>query len=350
MTVKELFDKLTFDEVIAALRNTHRNDNSIKCVESYKMAFDLIRHIDFKGDGGEVTFDVSPRNEWFSPGSLPMVANNVEGKHWKNTVGKKVVFPENNPFTDAEIAGAILWGMTFYGFDPEEASIFDFDEECNSGYGIKAQELEQRIHRPYERKSMFLDNIMRNQQEINDMCAYLDIISYRMKHQNRIKRMRLHRIEKRIEYLEEMDKWVGKLKQIQSLLGEERTSQLKNSIMNAEGIDEYNLKSRAYDSISRIEYLIDLADNYTHAPGLWSGHSDCNEAIAIITTSAKTPASDEETLSILKYFRQKTEQHGLHLNLNFGNDDTPEKQMQWQIILIKNKLENGKKRKNKVNY
>ena len=75
-----------------------------------------------------------------------------------------------------------------------------------------------------------------------------------------------------------------------------------------------------------------------------------NEAIAIITTSAKTPASDEETLSILKYFRQKTEQHGLHLNLNFGNDDTPEKQMQWQIILIKNKLENGEKRKNKVNY
>ena len=182
------------------------------------------------------------------------------------------------------------------------------------------------------------------------MCAYLDIISYRMKHQNRIKRMRLHRIEKRIEYLEEMDKWVGKLKQIQSLLGEERTSQLKNSIMNAEGIDEYNLKSRAYDSISRIEYLIDLADNYTHAPGLWSGHSDYNEAIVIITTSAKTPASDEEMLSILKYFRQKTEQHGLHLNLNFGNDDTPEKQMQWQIILIKNKLENGKKRKNKVNY
>lgn len=75
-----------------------------------------------------------------------------------------------------------------------------------------------------------------------------------------------------------------------------------------------------------------------------------NEAIAIITTSAKTPASDEETLSILKYFRQKTEKHGLHLKLNFGNDDTPEKQMQWQIILIKNKLENGKKRKNKVNY
>lgn len=81
MTVKELFDNLTFDEVIAALRSTHRNENSIKCVESYKMAFDLIRHIDFKGDGGEVTFDVSPRNEWFSPGSLPMVANNVEGDH-----------------------------------------------------------------------------------------------------------------------------------------------------------------------------------------------------------------------------------------------------------------------------
>lgn len=348
MTVKELFEQLTFDEVIAALRNTHRNEKSIKCVECYKMAFDLIRHIDFKGNGGEVTFDISPRNEWFSPGSLPMLANNVEGDHWENTVGKRVVFPENNPFTDAEIAGAILLGMTFYGFDPEEASMFEFDIECNSEYGIKAQELEERIHRPYERKSMFLDNVIRNKQEIDAMIASLDKIHYRLKHQNRIKRMRQHRIEKRIEYLENMDKRVGELKQIQSLLGVERTSQLKHNIMSAESIDEYNLKSRAYDSTTRIEYLIDLADNYT--PELWTGHSYYNEVIVIVTTSVKTPASDEETQSILKYFQQKSEKHGLHLNLEFGNDNTQEKQMRWQIILIKNKPENGDKRKNKSNY
>lgn len=116
MTVKELFSSHTFNEVINALRNTHRNDRSIEGVVAYKEALDVICLTDFEGEGGEVTFDVTPREKWDSPDSLPLLANNVEGDHWKNTVGKTVVKPDDNPFTDAELAGAILWGMTFYGF------------------------------------------------------------------------------------------------------------------------------------------------------------------------------------------------------------------------------------------
>ena len=59
---------------------------------------------------------ITPGEEWSEPNSLPILANNVEGDYWRNTVGKTIVTPTDNLFTDAELAGAILWGMTFYGF------------------------------------------------------------------------------------------------------------------------------------------------------------------------------------------------------------------------------------------
>ena len=135
MTVKELFNSLAFDKIIEVLRNTHRNDSSIKGVVAYKEAFDIICLTEFKGEGGEVTFDVtSPREAWYEPHNLPLLANNVEGDYWENTVGKTVVKPDDNPFTDAELAGAILWGMTFYGFtrhaewSPREKRFTSFGE------------------------------------------------------------------------------------------------------------------------------------------------------------------------------------------------------------------------------
>lgn len=121
MTVKELFTIVGFDAIVKALQNTHRNDRSIKCLAGYKEAFDIICNTEFEGAGGEVTFDVTPKEHWFDPGNLPLLANNVEGDYWENTVGKTVIRPDDNPFTDAELAGAILWGMTFYGFTKHSA-------------------------------------------------------------------------------------------------------------------------------------------------------------------------------------------------------------------------------------
>ena len=49
MTVKELFNSLTFDEVAEALRYTHSGDRSVaKCMAAYKESFDYFRHLDFK--------------------------------------------------------------------------------------------------------------------------------------------------------------------------------------------------------------------------------------------------------------------------------------------------------------
>ena len=92
MTVKELFLSVGFDNVLKALRNTHRNCRSIEDVVAYKEAFDIICLTEFEGEGGEVTFVVtSPREAWYEPHNLPLLANNVEGDYWKNTVGNTIV-------------------------------------------------------------------------------------------------------------------------------------------------------------------------------------------------------------------------------------------------------------------
>lgn len=99
---------------MGALRCTHCNDHSIRNITGYKEAYDIICNLSSEGEGGAVTFDVSPREEWVASHSLPLVANNVEGDYWKNTIHKTVIKPDDNPFTDAELAGAILWSMTFF--------------------------------------------------------------------------------------------------------------------------------------------------------------------------------------------------------------------------------------------
>ena len=149
MTVQELFNSLTFDEVVSALRNTHRNDKSIQYLAGYKEAFDTLSNIEFIGEGGNVTFDVTEREHWFDEHNLPLLARNVEGDLWENIVGKRVIKPEDNPFTDSELAGAILWGATFYGFNRHNR--WTPFEEIYSKYGEKAWELERKQYLPYIR-------------------------------------------------------------------------------------------------------------------------------------------------------------------------------------------------------
>ena len=80
---------MTFDDIAAALRYTHRNDKSIQCLAGYKEAYDTLSNIEFNEEGGEVTFDVTEREHWFDKYNLPLLANGVEGDLWENIVGKR---------------------------------------------------------------------------------------------------------------------------------------------------------------------------------------------------------------------------------------------------------------------
>lgn len=293
MTVKELFLSVGFENILSALRNTHRNDRSIENVAAYKEAFDIICLTEFEGEGGEVTFDVtSPREAWYEPHNLPLLANNVEGDYWENTVGKTVIRPEDNPFTDAELAGSILWGMTFYGFTRHGG--WSPREECYTHYGEMAERLERKLYLPYIRDKREKSELKGKKEMPYGIAFSMEIwnrIHHGEKHQNRAKRKRYYRIKKRIAELKRLDKRQHLIDTTHEKCGF-YDEQLEHRLMTAGSIHETWRDSHVVDSTNRTNYLEDLLTNYFP-----TYHDICEggeELLIVAYSSEMSPLTDEE--------------------------------------------------------
>ena len=300
MTVKELFLSVGFDNVLNALRNTHRNDRSIEGVVAYKEAFDIICLTEFEGKGGEVTFDVTtPREAWYEPHNLPLLANNVEGDYWKNTVGKTVVKPDDNPFTDAELAGAILWGMTFYGFTRHAG--WSPREERFTSFGAFSMEAWNQIHH-------------------GEM------------HQNRAKRKRYYRLKKRIAELKRLDKRQHLIDTIHEKCGF-NDPQLESRIMNAGSINETWRDSHVADLTNRTNYLDDLLTNYF--PTFRDICEGGEELLVVTYTSETSPLTDEEERNLTNMVHSFDAQ--IPITFIKGVDNDAKTDIALQFIIISSK-------------
>lgn len=332
MTVKELFNSLSFDEVISALRNTHRNEPSIKSVAAYKQAFDAIRLTEFEGKGGEVTFDVTPREKWFEPFSLPLLASNVEGDYWENTVGKTVVCPDDNPFTDAELAGAILWGMTFYGFSRHAK--WSPCEERYTAYGEWADTLKRRLYLPYLRDKREKRKLKRGNKDSYGIGFTLEVwdeIHYRQAHQNRAKSKRFYRLKKRIDRLKRLDlrrHLIDTLRQACAF----DNPQLEERIMTAGSILESWRDSHVADSSKRAEYLAELLTKYN--PTLGELCQGADELIFAAYTSADAPLTEAEEQSLKSVIASSSVIDSSKITFIKGIDAEAKSDIALQIIAI----------------
>lgn len=301
MTVKELFLSVGFDNVLRALQNTHRNDRSINDTASYKEAFDIICLTEFEGKGGEVTFDVTPKEKWFEPCSLPMLAHNVEGDYWENTVGKTVIRPDDNPFTDAELAGAILWGMTFYGFTRHAG--WSPREEIYTIYGERAERLERKLYLPYIRDKREKRKLKGPDKLPYGIAFSMEIwnqIGYGEKHQNRAKRKRFYRLKKRTAELKRLDKRQHLIDTLHEKCGFSDT-QLEDRIVNAGTIHETWRDSHVADLANRTNYLEDLLTNYF--PTFRDICEGGEELMIAAYTSETSHLTDDEERQLIKMVR-----------------------------------------------
>lgn len=327
MTVKELFLCVSFKQIAEALSHTHSSDPSVRdCLSGYKEAYDAICHLESSCEGGEVTFDVtSPREAWYEPHNLPLLANNVEGDYWENTVGKIIVKPDDNPFSDAELVGAILWGMTFYGFSRHERWI-PYVKHFTS-YGEKSKRVERKLYLPYIKDKRKKRELKSGNEMPHGVAFPLEIweqISYRIKHQNRAKRKRYHRLKKRIALLKRLDKrqhLIDTLRQTTDLVD----LQLERRIMSAGTINETWRESHTYGKSSRIEYIEDLFAHYERM--LNRPIADCEELVVVAYTSADSLLTDDELVRLqallsgvapkVTFLRGVSDECGLDISLQF---------------------------------
>lgn len=339
MTVKELFNSLSFDEIVKALQNTHRNEGSIKCLAGYKEAFDIIRNTNFEGPGGEVTFDVMPREEWYEPHSLPLLANNVEGDFWHNTVGKEIIIPEDNPFRDAELAGAILWGMTFFGFTPrgtKEVFNSQLDRKSFTKHGLLVKRLQIKSILPYVSHETRKELKRQLKAEPDRMTYYLSIdewcdLSKRRLHLNRSKRKREYRINNRIDRLKKLEK---RQHLIDTIVKHTNVpiENIESLILNAGEVYETWRESHVYGKNDRVDYLIDLLANFS--PTLEDICKGATEVIVVAYTSDKYSLTVDEDNRLYDALNPTFIVKDIRPTLIKGVDNDVKDEIALQIITI----------------
>ena len=330
MTVKEFLTSITFEEVAAALRRTHHYDNSIREMASYKEAYDVICHTEFNGEGGIVTFEITESTDF---ADVPMLANNVEGDYWENTVGKTVIFSDNNPFTNAELAGAILWGMTFYGFS--QLKRWTPRVKPFGKYGEMAQRLWRKLYLPYLRNKKEIARLKRCEDDYNGGFSWnvWKETKCHQEHQNRSKRKRYYRIENRIDYLERMANRDELLANLSEIIGEEVDS-LRPQIMNANKMQLVIRESRTYGKMSRIDYLAELITHYNGV--LWEEYEDYRDMIVVVTTSPQNPTTNCEKQLLTNLFREQATKRNINLKFIHGTEPAlPNAEMNLRIIVVK---------------
>ena len=334
MTVKELFLSVGFDNVLKALRNTHHTCRSIEDVVAYKEAFDIICLTEFEGEGGEVTFDItSPREACYEPHNLPLLANNVEGDYWKNTVGKTIVKPDDNPFTDAELAGAILWGMMFYGFTRHAG--WSPREERFTTFGERAELLERRLYLPYIRDKREKRKLKSKDEMPYGIAFSMEIwnrIHHSEKHQNRAKSKRYYRLKKRISLLKRLDKRQHLINTLHERCGFHDV-QLEERIINAGNIQETWRDSHVTDVSARADYLEDLLSNYF--PSFKDICEEGEELLIAAYTSENTSLTNREEQK-LKFLIDSAAKN-LPITFITGTDNEAKADIALQFIIISSK-------------
>ena len=344
MTVQELFKSLSFDEIAAALQCTHFRDveNFIGQSAEYKMTYDQFCHISPKGDGGEVTFDMASPEALESPEVNAIFANNVEGQEWADILQKEVIRPADQNVTDAEMAGAILWGATFYGFTPYSMSkCFDSCFNDDSPFATQAYRLEIREILPYIKDKDERRELKKLSKGNPDgVPCDIETMRYlwkRRKHLNRCKRKREYRMSKRQEELWKMNRLYHDVERLRKFGIVDESSFMEGlikKIYKAKSVNDVMLESFAYNKASRIEYLKELLDKY--ACEIKDPDNSDSKLNIIIWSSESYPLNSDEQKQLCELLMNFFTLPASLMQIVLGATKAENPEIQIQFISIKN--------------
>ena len=296
MKLKELLQKVSFDDIvphIIAFEPEH-----VTQIPYYKEAYDILMHTEAAETDEQITVEWV-RDEDELCGEEPYVhIGNCEGDLWTTNLGKKIVLGDGVELSDAELAGRCMWSLTFYGYRPEDDY---FSREPHNRYQDAADRLSHKQLYNYVRTS--------NGASLKNRSSYLPLEEWgvylrRIRHRNRMKRMRDHRQNIRIAELERMAKVERAIQQILSSTDSIQREQL-TYLFDTRLILEHDLYSRSYDRMRRMEYLWENLAKYT-APD----DRPYTRTIVVLSTSPDCPLTDTERAMfdrIVARFAEKTE-------------------------------------------
>lgn len=345
MTVQEFLRGIPFTDLVEALRNSQLYKGDILCIFAYKEAFDILCNMPPKGKSEDVRFYVSHDES----GNPYFWSEGLEDYSMEDIVGKEIKMPKNNPFTDAELAVEIIWWATYLGFTPREER--DFLNPKNhrfcTKYSIMAHQLtgKQYLIYPYCKDvKKRMRKAVRNPykpysfKESYEVKWYFDMVRCDIKGRrlNRAKRKRKYRMEKRIDWLRKLDQRQLLVENIAGIVEKHDldVAILSGMIMSANAVMETWRESHTFDKSSRMDYIIDLCNNYY--PNLGEDLiSHCHLCFVIAYTAPGKTMSPQEEAALKALLDTNFERTGRSYRLLYGEDAQFEEEIALRFIGIK---------------
>ncbi len=245
--------------------------------------------------------------------------------------------------TEAEMAGSILWGATFYGFTPhsQERCFGDFFND-DSPFATQAYRLGIREMLPYitdkeERRELKKlskgnpDGVPCNSETIRYLWE-------RRKHFNRSKRKREYRMSKRQDELWEMNRiyhYVERLCKFGNIETAGFLVSLIKQIYHAESVNDFMLESFAYGENDRVGYLKELLDKYACE---MNGPANSDSKLTIIIWSSESfPLNSDERKQLHEFLMKFFALPATSIQIVSGVTQAENPEIQIQFISIKNK-------------
>ena len=122
MTLKELLDSLTFDEIAPCILLRYKNCDVRGLLALYKQHFDYLRSLVPTApnlmERKEARISLYKEGEDTHGENIHLDAFPLEGDCWEDSLSKELVVDDDVEASNAEIAACCLWHTSFYGYLP----------------------------------------------------------------------------------------------------------------------------------------------------------------------------------------------------------------------------------------
>ncbi len=317
MKFKELLQKVSFDDIVPHISRLDKNpwDREKYLIPYYKETYDILQHLQAEETDKQIRFYMDYDNAEHY-GEEPRVEmylyeDDFESDYWPINLGKEIVLGEDVELSDEEIAAYCLFHITIYGFSPEETKKRE-PEPLNS--------YEEQALALWEKQDANYTRIKRKAKDLVYRPEVWKMKNMRMSHRNRMKRMRDHRQDMRIEQLERMGQAEQAIERILSTTRALSREQLAY-LFNTQLIQRDVFQSRTYDHTRRMDYLWEILTKYIAPDDRPYTHT-----VIVLSTAPNYPltATEQQMFErIIAQFAEKTEVRSA-LGVNAGLEEEAE--------------------------
>jgi hypothetical protein len=288
MTIKQLLDSLSFDEIAPYIAKRYKGCQDTESVlASYKQHYDYLRHLvptnpqQIERKEARISYYTDEKGTYLD-------AYPLEGDLWEDSLSKELIIGDEVKESNAEIAACCMWHMSFYGYLPyQRHECFDdmFD-------GIEKREAQYKAY-----KAKFAE-VIPSEKDIMAIPSFHNKVRSELKAGFRKRKRRCwkrhvirHTLFNRILYISFFIEDV--LERGRNVSGAPTLQEL-SILYHANYVSIKRLDSTAFDAAKRFDYVKELIEKYDAVVVARKKMTEHANSFICLSASSEHPITENE--------------------------------------------------------